>query len=112
MSTEPAAAAPGEDIGPERRGIAITALVLGIATAALFALGWLLAAITPGMGALGIAVLFLMIVGVVGVPSLIVGIVAVTASRAKVLAWTGLGLTIATAIILGSLFVPWSSLFA
>ncbi|CAN7175253.1 hypothetical protein LJR045_000346 [Microbacterium sp. LjRoot45] len=87
-------------------GLGIASLVLAIATpvAAVIALIW--AGVTPGMGALGVAILGLYAVGTIAVVAVVVGLISLVVSKPNNLAKVSLLLIGATAIVLLMLVFP------
>lgn len=94
-------------VTPAKRGLARTALVLGIVTASVPVLGYILATLTPGPNALGVTLMALMIVIVVGFASVVVGILAVVSSQPETVAIIGQVITVAAFIALLVYLNPW-----
>jgi hypothetical protein len=94
------------------RGIGITALVLAIATPVAAAVGWLWTALTPGPGALGVAILALMGVAAVAGVAILIAIMSLFLSRPNILAKLSLVLVGATAVVLFLLIFPPNLWFA
>jgi hypothetical protein len=92
--------------------LGITALALAIATPVAAVIGWIWAATTPGMGALGVAILALFAVGTIAVVAVVVGLISLAVSKPNSLAKVSLLLIGATAIVLLMLIFPPTLWFA
>ncbi|MGW8484071.1 hypothetical protein ACWGJP_13150 [Microbacterium sp. NPDC055903] len=94
---------------PRRRGLAVSALVAAIAMPVVAVTGYLVAAATPGIEALGVAAIAVMAVLMIGMVALVLGILAVALSRPRALAIWGLSITVAAAVALVLFIVPFGS---
>lgn len=97
--------APGHRLG-------IAALVLAIATPVTAVIGWIWAASTPGMGALAIAVIALLVVGSIAAIAIIVGLISLGVSKPNSNAKVALLLVAASAMVLLMLIFPPTLWFA
>ncbi|WP_067248047.1 hypothetical protein [Microbacterium resistens] len=89
-----------------RRGLAVAALVLGVVTAAVAAIGWALTLSTPGMGSLSVMILAAIAVWALALATAIVAVVALIRAPAKILAVIGLVLALVPAVIAVAWVVP------
>lgn len=93
-------------VQPTGRAVGVTAMALAIATPVAAVGGWLWTALTPGPGALGVAILALMGVAAVAGVAMLVAIMSLFISRPNILAKLSLVLVGATAIVLFLLIFP------
>ena len=106
---------PTEQIAVSRatgHRLGIAALVLAIAPPVAAVVGWIWAASTPGMSALGVGILALFVVAGLAVVAIIVGLVSLAVSKPNSLAKLSLLLIGATAIVLMMLIFPPTLWFA
>lgn len=88
------------------RGVGIAALVLAIATPVSATAGWIVTALTPGPGALGVGILALVVVAAIAVIAVVVAVISLVVSTPNIVAKLSLVLVGASAIVLFLMLFP------